>query len=266
VRGASFGLRQSLDTVGAFLGPLFAIAFMWWAANSFVVVFWLAVIPAFLSFFLIVFAVREPEGPAGLRKVRMPLSRTELERLGGAYWWVVGVAAVFTLARFSKAFLVLRAQSIGLPIMWAPMVMIVMNVFYSASAYPAGVVSDKANRATVMVIGLMFLFVADICLALSSSIYGILFGAALWGLHNGLTQGLLATLVADTAPAELRGTAFGMFNLITGVLLLLASVVAGALWDISGPKATFLVGAVFTLVTLGGLLPLRRRLDGRKPA
>lgn len=264
VRGASFGLRQSLDTVGAFMGPLFAIAFMWWAANNFVVVFWLAVIPAFLSFFLIVFAVREPERPPELRKVRMPLSRDELGRLGIAYWWVVGVAAVFTLARFSEAFLILRAQSIGLGIMWAPVVMIVMNIFYAVSAYPAGVLSDKANRATVMVFGLVFLLVADLCLALSPNIYGVLVGAALWGLHMGFTQGLLATLVADAAPAELRGTAFGVFNLITGVVLLLASVVAGALWDVSGPRATFLAGAVFTLVALAGLLPLRHRLDGRK--
>lgn len=265
VRGASFGLRQSLDTIGAFMGPLLAIAFMWWAANNFVVVFWIAVIPAFLSFFLIVFAVREPERPAELRKVRMPLSRAELGRLGSVYWWVVGVAAVFTLARFSEAFLVLRAQSIGLAIMWAPVVMIVMNAFYAMSAYPAGVLSDKANRATVMVVGLVFLFVADLCLALSPNIYGILVGAALWGLHMGFTQGLLATLVADAAPAELRGTAFGVFNLITGGVLLLASVIAGALWDVSGPQATFLAGAVFTLMTLAGLLPLRHRLDGRKP-
>lgn len=266
VRGASFGLRQSLDTIGAFLGPLLAIAFMWWLANNFVVVFWIAVIPAFLSFGLIVFAVREPERPAELRRVKMPLSRAELGRLGTAYWWVVGVAAVFTLARFSEAFLVLRAQSIGLAIMWAPVVMIVMNVLYAVSAYPAGVLSDKANRATVMIVGLLFLFVADLCLALSPNILGVLVGAALWGLHMGFTQGLLATLVADAAPAELRGTAFGVFNLITGVVLLLASVVAGALWDVSGPQATFLAGAVFTLITLVGLLPLRHRLDGRKPA
>lgn len=266
VRGASFGLRQSLDTVGAFLGPLLAIAFMWWLANNFVAVFWIAVIPAFLSFGLIVFAVREPERPAELRKVKMPLSRAELGRLGNAYWWVVSVAAVFTLAQFSEAFLILRAQSIGLAIVWAPLVMIVMNVIYAVSSYPAGVLSDKADRATVMIVGLVFLFVADLCLALSPNILGVIVGAALWGLHMGFTQGLLATLVADAAPAELRGTAFGVFNLVTGVMLLSASVVAGALWEASGPQATFLAGAIFTLITLVGLLPLRHRLDGRKPA
>ena len=266
VRGASFGLRQSLDTIGAFLVRCSPSHSCGGLANNFVVVFWIAVIPAFLSFGLIVFAVREPERPAELRKVKMPLSRAELGRLGSAYWWVVGVAAVFTLARFSEAFLVLRAQSIGLAIMWAPVVMIVMNVFYAVSAYPAGVLSDKANRATVMIVGLLFLFVADLCLALSPNVLGVLVGAALWGLHMGFTQGLLATLVADAAPAELRGTAFGVFNLITGVVLLLASVVAGALWDVSGPQATFLAGAVFTLITLVGLLPIRHRLDGRKLA
>jgi MFS family permease len=264
LRGASFGLRQSLDTIGAFLGPLLAIAFMWWAANNFVVVFWIAVIPAFLSFGLIVFAVREPERPVELREVRTPLSRDELGRLGSAYWWVVVVAAVFTLARFSEAFLILRAQSIGLPIMWAPFVMIVMNIVYAVSAYPAGVMADKVDRVTLLIAGLVFLLVADLCLALSPSLFGIVIGVALWGLHMGFTQGLFATLVADAAPAELRGTAFGVFNLVTGVAMLLASLIAGALWDVSGPQATFLAGAVFTLLTLVGLLPLKGRLDGRK--
>lgn len=264
LRGASFGLRQSLDTIGAFLGPLLAIVFMWWAANNFAVVFWIAVIPAFLSFALIAFAVREPERPSELRRVRMPLSRAELGRLGRAYWWVVVVAAVFTLARFSEAFLILRAQAIGLPIMWAPVVMIVMNIVYAVSAYPAGVMSDKVDRVTLLIAGLVFLLAADLCLALSSNLFGVVIGVALWGLHMGFTQGLFATLVADAAPAELRGTAFGMFNLVTGVALLLASVIAGALWDVSGPQATFFAGAAFTVLTLIGLLSLRGRLDGRK--
>lgn len=264
LRGASFGLRQSLDTIGAFTGPLLAVAFMWWASNNFVLVFWIAVIPAFLSFGLIAFAVREPERPVELRKVRMPLSRAELGRLGSAYWWVVAVAAVFTLARFSEAFLILRAQSIGLSIMWAPVVMIVMNIAYALSAYPVGVMSDRFNRVTLLIAGLVFLLIADLFLALSSSIFGIAVGVALWGLHMGFTQGLFATLIADASPAELRGTAFGVFNLVAGVALLLASLVAGALWNVSGPQATFLAGAFFTILTLVGLLQLGRRLDGRK--
>jgi len=264
LRGTSFGLRQSLDTIGAFTGPLLAVAFMWWASNNFVLVFWIAVIPAFLSFGLIAFAVREPERPVELRKIRMPLSRAELRRLGRAYWWVVAVAAVFTLARFSEAFLILRAQSIGLSIMWAPVVMIVMNIAYALSAYPVGVMSDRFNRVTLLIAGLVFLLIADLFLALSSSIFGIAVGVALWGLHMGFTQGLFATLIADASPVELRGTAFGVFNLVAGVALLLASLVAGALWDVSGPQATFLASAFFAILTLVGLLQLGGRLDGRK--
>ncbi len=264
LRGASFGLRQSLDTVGAFMGPVLAIVFMWWAANNFVVVFWVAVIPAFLSFALIAVAVREPERPAELREIRTPLTPAELRRLGSIYWWVVGVATMFTLARFSEAFLILRAQSIGLPVMWAPVVMIVMNIVYALSAYPAGVISDRANRVTVMLAGLVSLLAADLFLALSSDIFGIVLGVALWGLHMGFTQGIFAALIADAAPARLRGTAFGVLNFAAGVALLFASLIAGALWDLHGPQATFLAGALFALLTLIGILPFRRGLPRRE--
>ena len=262
IRGASFGLRQSLDTVGAFLGPLLAIVFMWLTANSFTAVFWIAVLPAFLSFALIVFAVREPARPAGLRTVRAPLSRAELARLDAAYWWVVAVATVFTLARFSEAFLILRAQSAGLPIMLVPAVLVLMNVVYALAAYPAGVLSDRIDRRTVLIAGLVVLVVADIVLALASGVVGVACGVILWGLHMGLTQGLLATLVADTAPAELRGTAYGMFNLLTGLALLAASIIAGALWDMTGPGGTFLAGAAFTGLAIAGLLTVRRPNPG----
>jgi MFS family permease len=258
IRGASFGLRQSLDTIGAFLGPLLAILLMLWTANNFQTVFWIAVIPAFLAFGLIAFAVKEPARPAGLRQVKSPLSRDELKRLGADYWWVVAVAAVFTLARFSEAFLILRSQSVGLPIALVPTVMVLMNVIYALAAYPAGILSDQVDRHTVFVAGLLLLIVADIVLALSGTIFGVAVGVILWGLHMGLTQGLLATLVADTAPAELRGTAYGMFNLIMGLALLAASVIAGAMWDAIGPKGTFLAGAVFTAFAVIGLLALRR--------
>jgi MFS family permease len=257
LRGASFGLRQSLDTVGAFLGPLLAILLMWLTANHFTTVFWIAVIPAFLALGLIMFAVREPERPAGLRAVRSPLSLTELKRLGGSYWWIVAVAAVFTLARFSEAFLVLRAQSVGLPIMLVPAVMVLMNVVYALAAYPAGILSDKVDRLTVLALGLVLLIVADVVLALAPGVVGVAIGVSLWGLHMGFTQGLLATLVADTAPPELRGTAYGMFNLISGGAMLAASVIAGILWDVFGPVGTFAAGAGFTLLALFGLLSVR---------
>ena len=258
VRGASFGLRQSLDTIGAFVGPLLAILLMLWTVNNFQAVFWIAVIPAFLAFGLIAFAVKEPERPTELRKIMSPLSRVELVRLGADYWWVVGIATVFTLARFSEAFLILRAQSVGLPIALVPAVMVLMNIVYAFAAYPAGVLSDRIDRHSILIAGLTLLIVADIVLALSGGIVGVALGVVLWGLHMGLTQGLLATLVADTAPAELRGTAYGMFNLMTGLALLAASVIAGALWDVIGPQGTFLAGAAFTAVAIAGLLALRR--------
>jgi MFS family permease len=234
LRGASFGLRQSLDTVGAFIGPLFAIALMWLTANHFKTVFWIAVVPAFLSLALIVFSVHEPERAPMLRKVKFPLHRDELIRLGRSYWLVVAVATVFTLARFSEAFLLLRANQVGLPVMLVPAVLVVMNVVYSLAAYPAGVLADDDGRYRVLVVGVGFLVLADLVLAFAPGLGGVAIGVALWGLHMGFTQGLLATLVADTSPPELRGTAFGMFNVLTGGALLAASVVAGIPWPYSG--------------------------------
>ncbi len=266
LRGASFGLRQSLDTVGGFVGPLLAIAIMWLTADSFTTVFWVAVVPAFLSLALIAFVVREPERPDRTGPVRSPLSLPELGRLGAAFWWVVAIATVFTLARFSEAFLILAAQSAGLPAALTPAVLVLMNVVYALSAYPAGLLSDKADRITILAAGFAVLVAADLALALVPGISGVALGVLLWGLHMGLTQGLLAALVADTAPAELRGTAFGLFNLVSGVALLAASVVAGALWDAGGPRATFATGAVIAASALAGLLAIRGRLPaGRHP-
>jgi MFS family permease len=175
----------------------------------------------------------------------------------------VTVAAVFTLARFSEAFLLLRAQSVGLPLMLIPVVMVIMNVVYAISAYPVGALSDRVSRATILIVGLLLLVAADFILAFAMGMAAVAIGAALWGLHMGFTQGLLATLIADTAPPELRGTAYGVFNLITGLALLLASVIAGAIWDAAGPQGTFLAGAIFTILTLVGLIPIRHRL--RRP-
>ena len=261
LRGASFGLRQSLDTIGAFVGPLLAIVLMRGTANNFRAVFWVAVIPAFLSLALVIFAVREPARQAGLPRVTSPLSLTQLRRLGQSYWWVVVIATLFALARFSEAFLVLRAQSIGLPIMLVPGVMVVMNVAYGVTAWPAGMLSDRMDRLVVLMIGLGLLITADLFLALSHGLAGVMTGVVLWGLHMGFTQGLLATLIADVAPADLRGTAYGMFNLLSGVAMLAASMIAGALWDASGPEGTFLGGAAFTSVALVGLLLIRSRIN-----
>jgi len=266
LRGASFGLRQALDTVGAFVGPLLGIGLMWWTSDNFRAVFWFAVIPAFLALALIIFAVREPARPGGLRQVRNPISLTEMRNLGEAYWLVVAIATAFTLARFSEAFLILRAQSVGLPIMLVPAVLVVMNVVYAAAAYPAGVLSDRIKRTSVLAIGIVLLAAADIALAALPSITGVAIGVVLWGLHMGLTQGLLATLVADTSPPELRGTAYGFFNLAGGLAMLAASVIAGALWDIAGPQVTFLAGAGFAVLSLAGLLSVQGRIGGTATA
>jgi MFS family permease len=260
LRGASFGLRQSLDTVGAFIGPLLAIGFMWLTANQFRIVFWVAILPGVLAVALLLVVVQEPARPAGLREVRAPLSLPELRTLGSSFWLVVCVATVFTLARFSEAFLILRAQAMGLPIVLIPLVLVVMNVIYSLAAYPAGALSDRVNRLTMIILGFLILIAADLVLARPGSLAGVALGVALWGLHLGFTQGLLATLVADTAPPELRGTAFGMFNLSGGLALLAASLLAGMLWDTFGPQMTFLAGAGFTALALLGLGLVRWRV------
>ena len=265
LRGASFGLRQSLDTVGAFTGPLLAIALMWLLANDMKAVFWFAVVPAFLSMLLIIYGVAEPERPADLRPIRFPLQPSEIRRLGTPYWFVIAIATMFTLARFSEAFLILRAQSAGLAMTLVPAVLVVMNIFYALAAYPAGVLSDTGDRTKVLMTGLILLATADLVLALVPGLVGVTVGVMLWGLHMGLSQGLFAALVADTSPAELRGTAFGIFNLTTGLALLAASIIAGALWDAVGPQATFLAGAWFAMTALFGLVLWRGRLSMDRP-
>ena len=252
VRGAAFGLRQSLDTVGAFLGPLLAVGLMLLWANDFRAVFWVAVIPGLLAVALLLFGVREPERHVG-EKRRNPIRRENLKRLDGAYWWVVGVGAVFTLARFSEAFLVLRAQQGGIAVALVPLVMVAMNVVYAASAYPFGKLSDRMSRKKLLAWGLVVLIAADLVLALDEHWVTVLAGVALWGVHMGMTQGLLATMVADTAPTDLRGTAFGFFNLVSGLAMLIASVVAGLLWDQLGASFTFYAGAAFCGLALLGL-------------
>lgn len=264
LRGAAFGLRQTLDTVGAFLGPLMAIGLMWLFANDFQSVFWIAVIPAFLALALILIAVKDPARPAGQRIVRKPLSLPELRRLGGAYRGIVALAAVFTLARFSEAFLILRAQEAGLGLALTPLVLVGMNAVYALSSWPVGVLSDRIGRIGLLTFGLGLLVLADLVLALSGGLTGVGIGVLLWGLHMGFTQGILSALVSETVPAELRGTAFGMFNLVTGVALLVASVIAGALWQSIGSSATFLAGAVFAALALALLWPMSRGLRDRK--
>ena len=257
LRGAAYGLRQSLDTVGAFTGPLIAVALMAALHDNFRLVFWLALIPGLLSVLVLVFGVREPahEATESPRLLRLG----GLRAMGTTYWIVVGIGAVLTLARFSEAFLILRAQTIGLSLALAPLVLVVMNVVYALSTYPLGALSDRVDRKHLLAIGFVALIVADVILAVAPNLPTVMVGVAVWGLHMGMTQGLLAALVADEAPQNLRATAFGAFNFVSGIALLLASLTAGTLWDMVGPYATFMAGAAFTAIGLVGTASFLRK-------
>ncbi|MHC8351443.1 MFS transporter [Pseudomonas sp. RT4P38] len=249
IRGACFGLRQSMDTVGAVLGPALAILLMLWLADI-QLVLWFAVIPAAVAVALIVIGVKEPIHLASEHKFRSPIHWKVLHDFSSGYWWVVIIGGVFTLARFSEAFLVLRAQQIGLSITWTPLVMVVMALFYTLSAYPAGWLSDRIPRTKLLCVGMGILVLADLVLARSSSVITMMLGVALWGLHMGFSQGILASLIADKAPTELKGTAFGIFNLVSGICMLIASVLAGWLWQSIGSDSTFLAGALLATTAL----------------
>ena len=247
IRGAAYGLRQSLDTVGAFLGPLLAVLLMLIYAGDFRAVFWFAVVPGLLSVALLIVGVHEAERAQGMGAVRPPLRLGRIRVLPAAYWWAVIAGGVFTLARFSEAFLLLRAQQQGLPDTYAPLVLVLMNVVFALSAYPMGRLADRVNPLGLLAAGLVVLVAADVALAMSPGLAVTAVGIALWGLHMGMTQGVLAAMVAACAPAELRGTAFGLFNLVSGVSLLIASVLAGLLWDAYGAPVTFYAGAMFAV-------------------
>jgi len=262
LRGAAYGLRQALDTVGAFVGPLLAMVLMLLWADDFRAVFRVAVVPGFLAVALLALGVREPRraahGPA-----RAPIARKSLAGLGRRYWWVVIIGALLSLARFSEAFLVLRAQRGGLPLALVPLVLMAMNAVYAGSAYPFGKLSDRASHFGLLALGLAVLIGADLALARSDHWLWVWPGIALWGLHMGITEGLLARMVADSAPASLRGTAFGVFNLVGGVTMLAASALAGLLWDRFGAPATFYAGAAFSVVALFAVAGGRG--DARRP-
>jgi MFS family permease len=250
IRGAAFGLRQSLDTVGAFAGPLLAIALMLAWHDDFRAVFWVAVVPAVASFLLIAFAVREPEAPAPgphARKRDLRFDRAPLRELGPAFWGVTAAGAALAMARFSEAFLVLRASDLRLGEAYAPAVLVVMNVVFSLVSYPVGRLADRMPPRTLLFWGVAFLVAADVALAMAAHLAVAWIGIALWGLHMGFTQGVLSAMVAHAAPVELRGTAFGVFNLAGGIAMLVSSALAGGLWSFVGPAATFWAGAFFAL-------------------
>jgi len=249
IRGAAYGLRQSLDTLGSFLGPLLAVVLMLLWAGNFRAVFWVAVVPACLSVVILVVGVREPQRILERPRIN-PIERANLARLGGAFWWVVAAGACFILARFSEAFLILRALDAGISMAYAPLVLVAMNLVYSASAYPFGKLSDHVEHRHLLILALLVLVAADIFLAINHQWLLIVVGVSLWGLHMGISQGLLATMVANAIPAELRGTAFGIFNLVCGFAMLGASVIAGLVWESLGAAFTFYTGAGFCVLTI----------------
>ena len=262
VRGAAYGLRQSLDTVGAFAGPLLAMALLAWMTDDPRTVFWLAVIPGGIAVLLLMLGVEEPRRGSAEAIPRAAISWSSWRTLNARYWAVVAVGVVFTLARFSEAFLILRGQEVGLSLALLPAILIVMNVVYAATALPAGSLSDRINRGILLAASLCVLILADCVLAFWSGVAGVLVGVALWGLHMGLSQGLLAALVADTSPQALRGTAFGVFNLLSGATVFVASLIAGVLWESFGSSSTFLAGAGFSAVALVGLVVLAAMRKG----
>jgi MFS family permease len=257
LRGAAYGLRQSLDTIGAFAGPLIAIGLMILFAGDMRAVFWWAVIPAAIAVALLVWGVEDV--PATAANGRPPLQLSDLRQMGRGFWAVVALGAVFSLARFSEAFLILRGSEVGMTAAFVPLVLVAMNVAYAAIAAPAGALSDRVERKQILAFSLVVLVVSDLVLALVPNVVGLMVGAMLWGAHMGFSQGLLSALVADTAREEVRGTAFGLFNLVTGVALLVASIVAGSLWNWIGAEATFFAGAVFATLCLAGLLMVKAR-------
>lgn len=249
IRGAAYGLRQTLDTMGGFLGPLLAVGLMLLWSNDFRAVYWVAVVPAFLAVALLFCGLHEPRTPVVTARTN-PIKKENLKRLGVDCWWVIGLGGVFTLARFSEAFLVLRAHEVNIPLALIPLVMVAMNIVFSFTAYPFGRLSDSTSHRRLLQMGLVVLIMADLVLALSHSWVGIIVGVALWGVHMGMTQGLLNTMIAHAAPADLRGTAFGLFSLLSGLGLLIASLGAGLLWDIWGSASTFFAGAMICVLTL----------------
>lgn len=266
IRGAAYGLRQSLDTVGAFAGPLLAMLLMWLSGDHFRLVFWVALIPGMMAVAILVAGVREPQRKRTGTPQRFPIRWSELRRFGFAFWVVVSVGAVLTLARFSEAFLVLRANDMGLGEAFVPLVLVAMNVVYSVTSYPAGVLSDRIGNRGIMAAGFAVLIAADVVLAIAPNLWVVFAGICLWGLHMGLTQGLLAKLVTASAPEAVRGSAFGIFYLVSGIAVLVGNAVAGTLWDLVGPSYTFWAGAALTAVGLLGVIVVAGNHAARRDA
>jgi len=256
IRGACFGLRQSLDNVGAIAGPLIAILLMWLFANNIKAVFWAATIPAFVSFFIILVVVKEPKKEHHYnQEEQKPFNIKDVAKLHSSFWWVIVIAVVISFARMSEAFLVLKAQDAGFELMYIPLVLVIMNLIYASTSYPAGKLSDKIDRMHLLSLGTLILLISDLLLAYATTHIHTMLGVALWGLHMGVTQGIFAALIVDKTPAHLYGTAFGIFNFLCGLAILFGNIIAGWIWSVHGAQLTFLfssslVGLMFLIILI----------------
>lgn len=253
VQGASFGLRQSLDTIGAFIGPLLAVLFMYLFSDNIYSVLWMAVIPGMISLIILILWVKEPVRRHFKSNFKL-IRASDIQDLETGYWNLVGIGLLLALARFSQAFLLLRAQSNGLNLMWVPMVMVAMNVIYALSSYPAGVLSDYGNRKTVLLIGVIFLILADVTLGFGANLWILFLGVVFWGLHMGFTEGILAAMISDNTSRSMRGTAFGIYNFVSGLGMFGGNLIAGLLWDHYGASSTFITGAILSLLAFIAIL------------
>lgn len=248
-RGAAYGLRVALDSLGSVLGPILAVLLMLFFSGGIRAAMWVAVIPAVLAVIVIAMLVREPEQKQAT--VREPFDWGKARELPGRYWLIVTVGAIFTAARFSDSFLVLRARDVGLSATYAPMIIVVLSCIYAAGSYPAGAAADRVSPRTLLLVGLSFLIAADLVIGLGHSILPVFVGGALWGCHLALTQGVFSKIVAEFTPSDLRGTGFAIFDLGRGIAFVIANTVAGYWWKASGPSATFFSAAAFA--TIGGV-------------
>lgn len=257
LRGKAFGLRQALDTVGAFIGPILAIILMSLLGDQLRLVFWVALIPGLLAVALILLGVEEPKNaPTG----ETPMKAWKFNHFSAAFWEACAMGFILQLSRLGDAFLILRAKDFGVATHFLPGVLIVMNIVYSLTSYPAGSLSDRVGRKTVITFGFLLLALANGLLALNASIVITFLGIVLWGIQMGLTQSNLIALVTDTCPATLRGTALGIYNLFSAIAMIIGGSSTGYIWDHFGASTAFYVAASVSVIGLV-LLQFQRRLN-----
>jgi MFS family permease len=248
IRGTAYSLRQTLDTLGAVLGPIFAIIILYLTTNNFRLVLWFAVIPAVLCIVVLIFGVKESTLKKNISRKKSYFLFENFLKITPVIWLFFLTVFILNLGHFSEAFLLLRSQEIGLKVSFIPVVFVVMNVAYAIVAVPFGHLADRGGFFILIVCGFLILVLADIILALTNSVGWMFVGIIFWGIHLGMTQGLLLAMISKLSPLELRGTSFGLFHAISGVALLTASLIAGYLWQYYYSGLIFFVSAIITLV------------------